>query len=252
MLTYIVHGEKTDKPSLLIAHGLFGSARNWGAISKALADERQVIAVDMRNHGHSPWYDSHSYPDMAQDLARVITTIGGPMDVLGHSMGGKAAMMLALTEPDLVRHLIVADIAPVLYTHTQLSYVKAMQSVDMHAVKSRRDAAEQLKARVDDPRLIPFFMQSMDVHNQRWRLNLEVLDREMPKIMDFPTVETQFLGRTLFLSGALSDYVQPAHRAVITGLFPKARFVAIKGATHWLHADKPQEFAITTKRWLNG
>ncbi len=252
MLHYITHGEKTDKPPLLIVHGLYGSARNWGSIAKTLSDERQVVAVDQRNHGDSPWFDSHSYPEMAEDLADVITHIGGPVDLLGHSMGGKTAMMLALTRPELLNTLIIADIAPAPYSHTQLPYVKAMQSVDLNSIKTRRDGAEQLKALVDDLRLVPFFMQSLDAQAKRWRLNLDVLEREMPKIMDFPTVQGQFPGRTLFLSGAESDYVGEEHRPVITELFPKARFVAIKGASHWLHADKPEEFALTVRRWLNG
>ena len=97
MLNMIEHGEPTDKPGLLIAHGLYGSARNWGVIAKRLADSRRVVAVDLRNHGSSPWYDTHGYEDMAEDLAEVVRSLGGTWDVLGHSMGGKAAMMLALT-----------------------------------------------------------------------------------------------------------------------------------------------------------
>ena len=103
MLNYIDHPSDASGTPLLIAHGLFGSGRNWGVIAKRLSDQRRVIAVDMRNHGQSPREKSNSYTDMAADLAKVIGHIGGPMDVLGHSMGGKAAMTLALTQPDLVR-----------------------------------------------------------------------------------------------------------------------------------------------------
>ena len=111
-----VYGEAGDRPPLLIAHGLFGSARNWGVIAKRLAETRPVVAVDMRNHGDSPWDEVHDYPAMAGDLAEVID---GRWDVLGHSMGGKAAMVLALTHPEKVNRLVVADIAPVAYGHTQ-------------------------------------------------------------------------------------------------------------------------------------
>jgi esterase len=99
MLNTLIHGEDTSQPPLLIAHGLFGSARNWGVLAKRLSDTRRVLAVDMRNHGESPWEDSHTYPDLAADLAEVIAAHGGVADVVGHSMGGKAAMALALGHP---------------------------------------------------------------------------------------------------------------------------------------------------------
>ncbi|MFZ9073499.1 MAG: alpha/beta fold hydrolase, partial [Paracoccaceae bacterium] len=113
MLNFIDHPGPEDYPPLIIAHGLFGSGRNWGVIAKRLSDTRRVIAVDHRNHGSSPWFQSHSYHDLAQDLKDVIAHIGAPCDVMGHSMGGKAAMVLAITDPDLVARLCIADIAPV-------------------------------------------------------------------------------------------------------------------------------------------
>ena len=117
MLNQITHGTPTAARPLLIVHGLYGSARNWGVIAKRLSDARQVVAVDQRNHGASPRTESHSYPDMAADLAEVIEAHGAPMHVMGHSMGGKAAMVLALTRPELIASLTVADIAPVAYGH---------------------------------------------------------------------------------------------------------------------------------------
>ena len=125
---------------LLIAHGLFGSARNWNVIAKRLSDERRVVAVDMRNHGDSPWSDDHSYPALADDLAEVIDALGGRADVLGHSMGGKAAMTLAAQSPGRVRRLLVADIAPVDYAHSQAPVVEALQAVDLAQVARRSDA----------------------------------------------------------------------------------------------------------------
>ena len=122
----MVEYDGPDGPPLLIAHGLFGSARNWNVIAKRLSATRPVITVDMRNHGNSPWHDRHTYDDLATDLAQVITT---PMDVLGHSMGGKAAMVLACTHPAKLRRLVVADIAPISYSHTQMGPLDAMRSV---------------------------------------------------------------------------------------------------------------------------
>ncbi len=252
MLNMIEHGTASDKPGVLIAHGLYGSARNWGVIAKRLSDTRRVVAVDMRNHGGSPWADTHGYPEMAADLAEVIESLGGAWDVLGHSMGGKAAMVLALGYPDLVNRLVVADIAPVAYGHSQVQYVEAMKAVDLDRVERRPDAGAQLLERVDNPDLVPFFLQSLDVKGKRWLLNLDVLAREMPKILGFPEVSGIYEGCALFLSGAESDYVRPEHRDRIKALFPAARFAKIPGAGHWLHAEKPREFEAAVRAWLDG
>jgi pimeloyl-ACP methyl ester carboxylesterase len=251
MLNFITHGTATPQTPLVIAHGLYGSARNWGVIAKRLSDERQVIAVDMRNHGDSPWSDAHSYDDLADDLAALIEQIGGPVDLLGHSMGGKSAMMLALRHPQLLRRLVVADIAPAPYSHSQIQFIEAMRKVDLSKVARRSDAEAQLAELGVDKALQSFFTQSLDVTAKRWRLNLDALEKHMPHIMSFPTVDAQWPGPTLFLSGGLSDYVQPAHRPVIRTLFPKARFAKLSGAGHWLHAEKPREFEATVRAFLN-
>lgn len=251
MLNQILHGTPTDQPPLIIVHGLYGSARNWGVIAKRLSDARQVIAVDLRNHGDSPWTDSHTYPDMAADLADVIAAHGGTADVMGHSMGGKAAMVLALTHPETVNRLIVADIAPVAYAHTQIQHVKAMQAVDLTRVERRADAVAQLAAHVQDTALQSFFTQSLDVREKRWKLNLDLLARDMPGILDFPQMDTRFEHPTLFLSGGASDYVLPEHRPAIRALFPKARFARIPGATHYLHAEKPREYEASVRAFLD-
>ncbi|WP_306153942.1 alpha/beta fold hydrolase [Roseovarius sp. MMSF_3281] len=249
MLNTIEHGTRTDRPGLLIVHGLYGSARNWGVIAKRLSEDRQVVAVDMRNHGLSPWYETHSYPDMADDLAQVLQGLEGPFDLLGHSMGGKAAMVLALTRPEVVNRLIVADIAPVAYGHSQIEFIKAMKAVDLTRVERRSDAAEQLERVVDDPTLVTFFTQSIDIKEKKWRLNLDVLAREMPRILSFPEVSGQFDKPTLFLSGANSDYVKREDRDHIKALFPQAQFAKIPGAGHWLHAEKPREFEAAVRTW---
>lgn len=251
MLTTILHGTPTDTPPLVIAHGLYGSGRNWGVIARRLADERQVIAVDMRNHGHSPWAETHDYPAMAADLAEVIEAHGGRADLLGHSMGGKAAMMLALTHGHLLRRLVVADIAPVTYTHSQLPFIAAMRGVDLSRVERRSDAEEMLAAQGVEKALQSFFTQSLDLPGKRWRLNLDGLAANMPAIMSFPDISAHWDGPTLFLTGSISDYVRAEHRPLIRDLFPSARFAKIPGAGHWLHADKPREFEAAVRVFLN-
>lgn len=251
MLNFIRHGRATDRPPLFIVHGLYGSARNWGVIAKRMSDRSEVIAVDQRNHGDSGWQDSHSYEDMAADLAALIDHIGGPVDLVGHSMGGKAAMVLALTRPDLVNQLVIADIAPVAYTHSQLPYIHAMRAVDLDKVVKRSDASDQLALSVPEKSLQSFFTQSLDVAGKRWKLNLDVLEKDMPKIMSFPDIDGIYTGRALFLSGAASDYVLPHHRDRIRSLFPQARFAKIKDTGHWLHAEKPREFEASLRAFLD-
>ena len=250
MLNTVIHGQPAEKTPLLIAHGLFGSARNWGVIAKRLSDSRQVVAVDMRNHGHSEWKFSHDYLALADDLAKVIEHFGPPMDVLGHSMGGKAAMVLALTRPELVRRLVIADIAPVGYGHTQAHLIDAMQSVDLENVVRRADAIAQLQG-IEDETVRSFLLQSLDLKDKRWRLNLEVLARDMDQIIGFPEIDGQFDGEALFLSGAASDYVKPDDRTGIKTLFPNAHFAKIPGAGHWLHAEKPREFEAAVRTFLD-
>ena len=238
---------------LLIAHGLFGSARNWNVAAKNLASTRDVVTVDMRNHGESAWADTQTYADMAGDLAEVIRHHGAPMDVLGHSMGGKAAMMLALTTPELVGQLVIADIAPVPYAHDNTQHITAMRALPLVAM-TRSEADRALAPLLPDASLRAFFLQSLDLRATppRWRLNLDVLQAYMPQIVGWPDIAAQFQGRTLFLSGGQSHYVLPAYRETIRALFPHARFVKIPEAGHWLHAEAPRAFEATVDVFLAG
>jgi esterase len=238
---------------LVIAHGLYGSGRNWGVIARRLADVRDVVAVDMRNHGASGWTESHSYPELAEDLAKVIASLGGKVDLLGHSMGGKAAMQLALTHPGLLRRLVVADIAPVAYGHDQTQHIKAMRSLDLTGLHTRGEADRRLASVVEDAGLRAFFLQSLDMKAEggpRWRLNFDVLEAEMAKIVGWPDTPGVFDGPTLFLTGAESHYVRPEYRETIRAQFPKARFAKLPGAGHWLHAEKPREFEEAVRVFL--
>lgn len=259
MLNIIHHAPDASSPRnlppLLIAHGLFGSGRNWGAIARRLAAGRRVLAVDMRNHGESPRADSQGYPDMAADLAEVIAAEGGgePMDVLGHSMGGKAAMALALLHPGTVNRLVVADIAPVAYGHSQSHHIRAMRALDLSGLGSRMEADRRLSALVEDAALRAFFLQSLDLKSDppRWRLNLDVLEAEMDRITGWPEIAGRFDGPTLFLAGGLSDYIRPDHRPLVKALFPAAKQAKIPEAGHWLHADRPRAFEAAVAAFLD-
>ena len=224
MLNYIHYpSTKSNKTPLLIVHGLYGSARNWGVISKRLSDEREIFAIDQRNHGDSQWCETQSYFDMAGDLQEFLEHFGS-MAVLGHSMGGKAAMVLSILKPSLVEKLVIADIAPVSYFHDNTQYIRAMKNVKLDKLATRADAIIQLAESVPEPELRSFFAQSIDLKNKRWKLNLDVLESEMEKIISFPQLSGKFEKVSLFLSGALSNYLQITHRPTIKKLFPKAKF----------------------------
>jgi pimeloyl-ACP methyl ester carboxylesterase len=164
---------------------------------------------------------------------------------------GVAALVLALTQPRRVRRLVVVDIAPVAYAHSQSHLIAAMRGVDLSTVTRRSEAAAQLDA-VPDDGTRAFLLQSLDVAERRWMLNLDALDREMSKIVGFPEVEGRFDGPALFLSGGASDYVRPGHRERILSLFPEARFETIEGAGHWLHAERPRETEAAVAAFLDG
>lgn len=250
MLEIQTYGAPGDDLPILIVHGLFGSGRNWGVIAKRLAADAYVVTVDLRNHGTSFRADSQSYPEMAADLAQVITHLGGRVDLVGHSMGGKTAMWLALTQPEMVRRLIVADIAPVPYGHTQSHLVAAMKALDLETISNRREADEELARNVDTPSVRAFLLQSLDMRDKRWLLNLDVLDRDMSLVTGFPDIDAQFDGPTFFLAGAESDYVLPEYRERIKELFPRAKQAKIPGTGHWLHAEKPREFEAAVRAFF--
>ena len=251
MLNYIHYpSTKSNKTPLLIVHGLYGSARNWGVISKRLSDEREMFAIDQRNHGDSQWCETQSYFDMAGDLQEFLEHFGS-MAVLGHSMGGKAAMVLSILKPSLVEKLVIADIAPVSYFHDNTQYIRALKNVRLDKYATRADAIIQLAESVPEPELRSFFAQSIDLKNKRWKLNLDVLESEMEKIISFPQLSGKFEKVSLFLSGALSNYLQITHRPTIKKLFPKAKFAKIPNAGHWLHAEKPREFEAAVRTFLS-
>ncbi|MBF9030207.1 alpha/beta fold hydrolase [Rhodobacterales bacterium HKCCE3408] len=250
MLATHTFGEASGVP-VLIVHGLFGSARNWGVIAKRLSAERRVLTVDMRNHGESFRAESNSYRDMAGDLAEVIEAHGGVADVIGHSMGGKAGMVLALTAPERVNRLIVADIAPVAYRHSQSHLIHAMRQLDLSSIGTRGDADRALEAAIPEAGVRAFLLQSMDIKEKKWRLNLDVLEAEMDRITGWPEdLDGTFEGPVLFLSGGASDYVKRDYRDEIKRYFPNARFAKLPGAGHWLHAEKPRDFEAAAAAFL--
>ena len=240
---------KTDSPAtpLVIAHGLLGQGRNFGTLARGFSEKRNVISVDMRNHGDSPWHDLMDYDAMADDLAAVIEThAGGRAHLLGHSMGGKAAMMLALKRPELLASLVVADMAPVAYDHDYNKELGAMRQVGLEGVTRRAQVDHILASTIQQSSMRAFLLQNLSVDNEaaRWKPNIDVLSASMPEITGWPTPPTgsHYEGPTLFVKGGDSTYVLSSHEPKIAALFPKVEYASISGAGHWLHAERPKPF----------
>ena len=233
---------------VVLLHGLFGSARNLGGLARALAVTHRVLSMDLRNHGDSPHTPGMDYDTMAADVAETMDAAGlAEAAVLGHSMGGKVAMRLALSTPHRVRRLVVADIAPVAYPSHFGGYARAMASVPPHLSRTAADAL--LAPDVPDPAIRSFLL-----HNFRpgegWRIGLPDIIDSLPRVETWDDAAGHYTGPTLFVTGARSDYVLPEYRPAILHLFPAARFVAIKDASHWLHAEQPAAFNATVAAFL--
>ncbi len=243
-------------PGVLILHGLFGQARNWAAVAKGLAGDYRLVSVDLPNHGRSPWTGDVSYPSVAANVAEFMTGHGlEGAAVVGHSMGGKAAMALALARPDLVGGLVVVDIAPVPYAHGIRHHMEAMRALPLDLVTSRESADGMLAGRVDDPAVRALLLSNLACEEDGyvWRINLDGLLDGADVIHGFPDLDgAQYEGRTLFVAGETSDFIEEEHKEPISSLFPNAEHAVVKGAGHWVHADRPEETIDLLRRFLAG
>lgn len=231
---------------MVILHGLFGAAQNWHSTAERLAEAYRVFACDLRNHGASPWAPSMSFPEMADDLEALIEQQSlAPAVVLGHSVGGKTAMLTALKHPDLVDALIVVDIAPVAYEEPFLDYVTAMQAIDLAQARRKSDVDRLLAPTVPDPSTRLFLLQNLEERNGAfaWRINLDAIAANMQTLLGFADVSAlEYTGRALFVSGAQSDYIGRTYHNQIYELFPQAEFAVIEGAGHYPHTEQPEVF----------
>jgi esterase len=235
-----------DGPPILLLHGLLGSCANWHGIARRLAEGHRVLVPDLRGHGRSPAGGGISYPAMAADLIHLLDTHGIlRTTVIGHSMGGKVAMWLALTAPERVSALGVVDMAPVAYPERLASLLAALRALPLDQVADRRGADALLTPAVPDPGVRGYLLQNLE-HGDggwRWRIDLAALDAAMGDLRGFPDPGTaQFPGPTLFVYGTESDYVTGEHLARIQALFPLARLRPVAGAGHWVYADQPEGF----------
>ncbi len=249
------HTEYGAGPPLLILHGLFGSARNWTSVARRLAETHRVYTLDLRNHGAAPWAPTMAYREMAGDVRAFMDRHGlSGATVMGHSMGGKTSMMLALEHGEAVGRLIVVDIAPVPYSHSHLPFIRAMLAADLAAASRRSEVDGQLAAAIPDAALRGFLLQNLVAEEGRlaWRINLEALADNMDTLTGFPdeAAALRYDGAALFLAGGRSDYVLPEHHAGIQRLFPGAEIDSIPTAGHWVHADDPAAFLARVGAFL--
>ncbi|HLN52448.1 MAG TPA: alpha/beta fold hydrolase [Lentimicrobium sp.] len=232
---------------LIILHGLLGMSDNWVTLGKKLAENYTVYLPDLRNHGQSTHSMEFSYEAMANDLLEFIRDhqIENPV-LAGHSMGGKVAMLFALNHPELIIGLIVVDISPVAYDNHDYHFdiVSAMMSVNMNAVHTREEVSEVLERSIPDEVTRLFIMKNLHrkaAHQFEWRINLNAISENLSKMVGSTASDKIFNKPAIFIRGSESDYILEDHIPLIKKMFPRAEVITIKGAGHWIHAEKPQE-----------
>jgi len=250
------HAEAGSGPPVVLLHGLFGASGNFAAVQRALAAAHRVVAFDLRNHGASPHDAAMSYGGMAADVLDSMAALGLPAAaVLGHSMGGKAAMRMALLAPERVSRLVVADIAPVAYRHNNRAVADALLALPLRPGLTRGQADALLAPAVPDPGVRGFLLQNLrpgpgPSGEPSWRIGLAEIAAALPGIEGWDVPEASYSGPVLVVRGEQSDFVLPEHRPAFRALFPNARFVTLRNAGHWLHAEAPAAFIQTVSGFL--
>ncbi len=223
-------------------------------LARHLAATHRVISLDLRNHGYSPHAPGMAYADMADDVLGTLADIGAlPCAVLGHSMGGKVAMAMALSAPHAVERLIVADIAPVAYQHRNAGVAAALQALTLTPGLDRRQADSALESAVPEAAVRSFLLQNLAFGAEpAWKIGLPEIAAGLPEIEGWPAdlANRTYAGPALFIAGGSSDYVAAPGLAAIRAMFPYARVEVVAGAGHWLHADRPEEFASLVAAFL--
>ena len=235
------------KPPVILLHGLFGMGRNLGAVARALSDQYAVFSFDLPNHGRSPHSDLMTISSMADDVMTMIDWLGlQTVNVLGHSLGGKVAMSLALRHPSRVHKLVVADIAPVTYPSQHDAVFAGLGAIDLQQAKNRAEVQQLLQASIEDASTCQFLMQNLEKQEQgfRWRMNLSAIIKNYDELRQGLSLDDQqiFEQPALFIAGENSNYIKPEYEAVTRAFFPNSIFEEIAGASHWLHAEKPDIF----------
>ncbi len=243
---------------VVFLHGLFGQGKNFTQAAKALTPEFRSVLIDLPNHGRSAWTDHVDYADMADRVATFLrdgVAAEAPIDLVGHSMGGKVAMVLALRHPDLVRRLVVVDISPSAsegsgeFQHL----LDSLAGLDLATLGRRGEADERLADQIEDPRVRGFLLQNLRSGPDGfvWQANLALLRRDLAAIGDFPQVDDTFDGAVLWMAGERSNYITEQDEPAMRRLFPRTTLLTVKGAGHWVHSEQPEAFASALRVFLS-
>ncbi len=250
-LYYQHYGE--GKP-LIILHGLFGMSDNWVTHARRLADYYSVYTIDQRNHGKSGRHNVFNYEAMVDDLVGFFEMQNlEKAHILGHSMGGKTAMQFAFDYPAKIDKLIIADISADEYSHKHDILIDAMLSVELENYSSRSEVDKELANSISDPRIRQFLLKNLfwkDRSSLGWKANLEVILENLHEVFRALDSPNPFTKSTLFIRGSESPYIKQKHIPRIKKLFPQSHIETIEGASHWLHAEKPDEFFNIVKAFL--
>ena len=238
---------------LIIMHGLLGMLDNWMSLGKEYAEHFDVILIDARNHGHSPWSDDHNYQLMMEDIDELISDLSlGEVNILGHSMGGKAVMKYAQNYPLMVNKLIVADIAPKSYKPHHQQIMAGLKNVPLNQLEKRTEADEYLAEYIPEMGVRAFLMKSLywkEKGQLAWRFNLDVLEKSLVQVGE-AIMDAPFDGESLFIRGSKSNYILDSDIEDIKAVFHDVQFETLEGAGHWLHAEKREAFLEKTLQFL--
>ncbi|NTS76045.1 alpha/beta fold hydrolase [Catenovulum sp. SM1970] len=247
------YSDKGQGPVLVLIHGLLGSLDNLNMVARSFNKTHRCISVDLPNHGQSYHHEKMDYPFIAEQVFQLLDHLGiENFNLLGHSMGGKAAMTMALYQPQRVNKLIVADIAPVTYPPRHQQIFAGLRAISLTEMTNRNDADATLSTYVSEAGVRQFLLRNLTKGSQgfQWKMNLTNIIANYDHVIGFPDLTGQFNAPSLFIKGSESDYVTAAHQKVVIDLFPKAKAKVIQGAGHWLHAEKTVIFNKIVKDFL--
>lgn len=232
-------------PDVILIHGLFGSLENLGTVSKALNSNYKVTCIDVRNHGQSPHESTMTYEELALDVIKLMDHLSiNNAHILGHSMGGKIAMQVAVQHSHRVNKLMIADIAPIEYPAHHAKIIEGLQSIDFSQVNNRKDVDKQLSHYVEEAGIRQFLLKNITQVDGKlcFKCHVGNIANCYIQIMSGMNTSQQFLGEVLFIKGGHSNYIMPEHQTSIKSIFPNSKAKIIQGAGHWLHAEKPIAF----------
>lgn len=248
------------RPDLVFLHGLFGQGKNWTSVARRLEPLATSLLIDLPNHGKSPWTDHFSYEQMADEVAyNLRDRLGSAANpvIIGHSMGGKVAMTLALRHQDVLRGLVVVDIAPDNSSHGYgfATIVAALQKMDVRSFQQRDEAHVELSSTVPSPTIRSFLLQNLRRRNDGmgycWQFNLDLICEALPLISGWPELgDRSWDGPVLWIRGAHSEYVRPEHFPAMMRMFPQTALLTIEDAGHWVHSEKPDEVEEGLRNFL--